>query len=111
MRFDILGRKIDARVTSIRRVDWKDSRNGGFMFVFRPGVLDNAPQMFISPLKGPAGPDARARFQHDLVARFPNVSVIDFHEILATIQDVMSKVTLAISVVGGLHALQRAHSF
>jgi putative ABC transport system permease protein len=72
------------------------------MFVFRPGVLDNAPQMFISPLKGPDGPDARARFQHDLVARFPNVSVIDFHEILATIQDVMSKVTLAISVVGGL---------
>jgi len=102
VRFDILGRKIEARVTSIRRVDWKDSRNGGFMFVFRPGVLDNAPQMFISPLKGPEGPDARARFQHDLVARFPNVSVIDFHEIMATIRDVMSKVTLAISVVGGL---------
>jgi putative ABC transport system permease protein len=102
VRFDILGRRIEAKVTSIRRVDWKDSRNGGFMFVFRPGVLDNAPQMFISPLKGPAGPDARARFQHDLVTKYPNVSVIDFHEILATIQDVMAKVTLAISVVGGL---------
>jgi putative ABC transport system permease protein len=58
--------------------------------------------MFISPLKGPNGPEARAKFQHDLVEQFPNVSVIDFHEILATIQDVMSKVTLAISVVGGL---------
>jgi putative ABC transport system permease protein len=102
VRFDILGRKISAKVTSIRRVDWKDSRSGGFMFVFRPGVLDTAPQMFISPLKGPVGPEARARFQHDLVEQFPNVSVIDFHEILATIQDVMSKVTLAISVVGGL---------
>jgi putative ABC transport system permease protein len=102
VRFDILTRKIEAKVTSIRRVDWKDSRNGGFMFVFRPGALDNAPQTFISPLKGPEGPEARARFQHDLVAQFPNVSVIDFHEILATIQDVMSKVTLAISVVGGL---------
>jgi putative ABC transport system permease protein len=102
VRFDILGRSIDARVTSIRRVDWRDSRSGGFMFVFRPGVLDSAPQTFIAPLKGPDGPDARARFQHDLVERFPNVSVIDFHEILATIQDVMSKVTLAISVVGGL---------
>ncbi len=30
------------------------------------------------------------------------MSVIDFHEILATIRDVMSKVTLAITVVGGL---------
>ena len=52
--------------------------------------------------KGLTAPTPERRFQHDLVARFPNVSVIDFHEILATIQDVMSKVTLAISVVGGL---------
>ena len=37
MRFDILGRIINARVTSIREVDWRDSRSGGFMFVFRPG--------------------------------------------------------------------------
>ena len=41
-----------------------------------------APQTFISPLKGPDDAEARARFQHDLVEQFPNVSVIDFHEIL-----------------------------
>jgi putative ABC transport system permease protein len=102
IRFDILGRVVTAKVANVREVDWKDSRNGGFVFVFRPGVLDNAPQTFISPLKGPDGIEPRARFQHDLVAQFPNVSVIDFHEILATIQDVMSKVTLAITVVGAL---------
>ena len=72
------------------------------MFVFRPGVLEQAPQTYIAPLKGPDGPSERAKLQHDLVAKFPNVSVIDFHEILATIRDVMSKVTLAITVVGGL---------
>ncbi len=102
VRFDILGRIVNARVTSIREVDWRDSRSGGFMFVFRPGVLDNAPQMFIAPLRGPNGAEARARFQASLVATYPNVSVIDFREILVTIQDVMSKVTLAISVVGAL---------
>ena len=102
MRFDILGRVVNARVTSIRDVEWRDSRNGGFVFVFRPGPLDDAPQTFVSPLKGPANPAARGRFQHDLVARFPNVSVIDFREILDEIRDVMGKVTLAISVVGGL---------
>jgi putative ABC transport system permease protein len=102
MRFDILGRVVNARVTSIRDVEWRDSRNGGFVFVFRPGVLDDAPQTFVSPLKGPADPAGRGRFQHDLVARFPNVSVIDFREILDEIRDVMGKVTLAISVVGGL---------
>jgi putative ABC transport system permease protein len=102
VRFDILGRSISARVTSVRDVDWKDSRSGGFMFVFRPGPLDAAPHTYIAPLKGPDGAERRARFQHDLVARFPNVSVIDFYEILKTIRDVMGKVTLAISVVGGL---------
>jgi putative ABC transport system permease protein len=102
VRFDVLGRVISARVTSVRDVEWRDSRNGGFMFVFRPGVFDDAPQTFVAPMRGPRGAEARARFQHDLVMRFPNVSVIDFHEILETIQDVMSKVTLAISVVGGL---------
>jgi putative ABC transport system permease protein len=102
VRFDILGRPVNAKVTSVREVDWRDSRNGGFMFVFRPGALDQAPQTYVAPLKGPGDSSGRARFQHDLVAEFPNVSVIDFHEILETIRDVMSKVTLAISVVGGL---------
>ena len=108
VRFDILGRVVNARVTNIREVDWKDSRSGGFMFVFRPGVLDQAPQTFISPLRGPADVNARARFQHDLVEKFPNVSVIDFHDILETVRDIMSKVTLAISVVGGLVLLSGA---
>ncbi len=102
VRFDLLGRAIAARVTSIREVDWKDSRGGGFIFVFRPGPLDNAPQTFISPVKGPDGLEARARFQHDLVERFPNITVIDFREILETVQGIMSKVTLGITVVGAL---------
>ncbi len=102
VRFDILGRIVNARVTSIREVKWNDSRSGGFMFVFRPGALDQAPQTFISPLKGPATLEARSRFQHELVQRFPNVSIIDFQEILVTIRDIMSRVTLAITVVGAL---------
>ncbi len=102
MRFDILGRIINARVSSVREVDWRDARSGGFMFVFRPGSLDEAPQTFIAPLKGPNDPAARAKFQHDLVEQFPNVSVIDFHEILETVRDIMSKVTLAVTVVGAL---------
>jgi putative ABC transport system permease protein len=102
LRFDILGQIVSPRVTSIRDVEWRESRNGGFVFVFRPGVLDQAPQTYVAPFRGPHDVAARARFQHDLVERFPNVSVIDFHEVLETIRDVMSKVTLAITVVGGL---------
>ena len=102
MRFDVLGRVITARVTSVRRVDWQDFRAGGFMFVFRPGTFDGAPHTYISALKGPSDPGARARMQAALVTQFPNVSVIDLREILETVQAIVSNVTRAVTVVGAL---------
>jgi putative ABC transport system permease protein len=102
MTFDVLGRVVTARVTSIRHVDWQDFRAGGFMFVFRPGTFDQAPHTYIAAFQGPRDPDARARMQASLVAQFPNVSVIDLREILETVQVVVNNVTLAVTVVGAL---------
>ena len=102
MRFDVLGRVVSARVTSIRRVKWEDFRAGGFMFVFRPGVFDGAPHTYISTVHGPQNSDERARMQASIVAQFPNVSIIDLREILVTIRSVVDKVTLGVTVVGGL---------
>jgi putative ABC transport system permease protein len=102
MRFDVLGRTVDARVTSIRHVEWSDSRAGGFMFVFRPGVLDQAPHGSIAFFRGPADAAARGRLQADLVEVAANVSVIDGREILSTIRSIVDNVTLAVSVVGTL---------
>ena len=102
IRFDVLGRAIEARVTSVREVKWEDARNGGFMFVFRPGPLERAPHSYIGILRAPGDSTARAAFQRDLVARFPNVSAIDVREVMATIQAVLENVTLAISIVGGI---------
>ena len=103
MRFDVLGRIITARVTSVRRVDWQDFRAGGFMFVFRPGTFDGAPHTFISALQGPREPGrARRACRASLVSQFPNVSVIDLREILQTVQALVNNVTLAVTVVGAL---------
>ena len=102
IRFDVLGRVIEARVTSIRLVEWADSRAGGFMFVFRPGVLEQAPHSFVGFLRGPQDTVARSRLQSALVDAAPNVSVIDGREILATIKSVVDNVTLAVTVVGSL---------
>jgi putative ABC transport system permease protein len=102
IRFDVLGQPVVATVTSVRKVNWRDSRAGGFMFVFRPGVLDRAPHTFIAPVRGPASVEARALLQRDLVTAFPNVSVIDVREVLGTVRAVLGNVTLGISVVGGL---------
>ncbi len=105
MRFDIVGRTVEARVTSVRRVEWSDSRAGGFMFVFRPGLLDQAPHGFISFFRGPQDTTARARLQGEVVSRYPNVSVIDGQEMLTAVRTVIENVTLAVTVVGSLVVL------
>ena len=103
MRFDVLGRPIHARVSGIRRVEWRDGRSGGFMFVFGAGTFESAPHWYIAPVRtNLADPAPRARLTHDLVVKFPNVSVIDLREVLETIRKVFGVVTVAIDVVGSL---------
>jgi putative ABC transport system permease protein len=83
-------------------VDWRDFRAGGFMMVFSPGTFDGAPHSYISALQAPSDPAARGAMQAALVARFPNVSVIDLREILDAFRAVVANVTLGVTVVGAL---------
>ncbi len=98
--FDILGKQVAARVTSIRRVDWRNARTA-FLIVFRPGPLDNAPTMYVSALRGPKPGVERAQFQRNLVDRFPNVSVIDVYDIIEVARGIVGNVSLAVTFVGG----------
>jgi putative ABC transport system permease protein len=102
MRFDVMGRTMTAEVTSVRQVEWADGRAGGFMFVFRPGMFDEAPHGSISFFRGPEAAAERARLQAQLATRYPNVSVIDGREMLTAIRTVVDNVTLAVTVVGTL---------
>jgi putative ABC transport system permease protein len=103
VRFDVLGRIVDARVTSVRKVNWRDGRNGGFMFVFGPGTFETAPHYYIAPIRmNSASETTRAGLEHDIVQRFPNVSVIDLREVLQTVRRVFDVVSAAISVMGTL---------
>jgi putative ABC transport system permease protein len=98
--FDITGRRLTARVTSIRRVDWRNSRTG-FLVLFRPGTLENAPQMLIAPINGPIAEAERGRFQRALLDRYPNISVIDVADIVRAVTRILNNVTLAVSFIGG----------
>ena len=100
--FDVLGRPISARVSSVRAVEWDDSRSGGFMFVFRPGSFGGAPHSYIAFLKGPSEPTARAALQRDIASEYANVSVIDGMAVLRTLRRVLDYVTTAINLVGAI---------
>jgi putative ABC transport system permease protein len=100
VRFDVMGRIVVARVTSVRRVDWDDARNGGFMFVFSPATFEGAPHAYLGFVKAPSEPERRARLARDLADAFPNVSAIDVREILERARTVIDNVSLAVSIVG-----------
>lgn len=108
LRFDVLGRLVTARVTSVREVVWSDLRSGGFMFVFRPGSLDGAPFSFLGFARGPDEARARALLQRDLSAAFPNVSTIDLREALTTVRQLTVAMARAVTVVGGVTLLSGA---
>lgn len=98
--FDIAGRKLTAMAGSFRHVDWRNSRTG-FMVLFRPGSLDDAPQTMIAAINAPTAASPRARFERDLLDRYPNVSVIDVMEVVQVVKRIVDNITLAVSFLGG----------
>lgn len=98
--FDIAGRKFTTTVTSFRRVDWRNSRTG-FMVLFRPGTLDDAPQTMIAAINAPLAVGPRAAFERELVGHYPNVSIIDVAEIVEVVKRITGNITLAVSFLGG----------
>lgn len=98
--FDISGRKINARVASVRKLDLRNTRTA-FVFVFRPGFLEKAPQTFIATVLKKMPENERARLQRNLIDEFPNVQIFDVAEVVAAVQRLVNNFVLAISFVGG----------
>jgi putative ABC transport system permease protein len=94
MTWDIQGVPVETRVTSLRKVDWARFETN-FFVVFEPGILEQAPQSLVI-IARMNDPRDRALLQRDLVARFPNISVLDATVMLAALDSVLEKVALAI---------------
>jgi len=98
--FDISGRMITARVANIRKLDLRNTRSA-FIFVFRPGTLERAPQTFAASVLKHTLPTDRQRLQRDLLERFPNVQIFDVDDILTSVKRLIENFVLAITFVGG----------
>lgn len=108
--FDIAGNRIDAKVTSLRKVDW-DSFRVNFFALFPPGPLASMPATYIAAFRAPDGNQA---WLPALVQEYPNILAIDVGEIVRQVQAIMEQVSRAIEFVflftlaGGLLVLQAA---
>ena len=93
--FNVQGVLMETRVGSIRKVNWGRIQLN-FSIVFPMGVLENAPQFNIITTYVP-NEASSAALQRDLVAKFPNVSIIDLRQVYSIIEDILDKVSWIIN--------------
>ncbi|QNM87054.1 ABC transporter permease [Polaribacter pectinis] len=93
--FNIQGVLMKTTIGSIRKVDWSQIEPN-FMILFPAGVLEDAPQFSVFSTKVP-DEKTSALFQRDLVAKFPNVTVIDLRQIFTVVEDILDKVSWIIN--------------
>lgn len=100
---DVQGVPVEARVTSIRKVDWSRF-NLNFFMVFPPGVLEGAPGFNVVTTRTPDAA-ATGNLQRELGTEFGNVTAIDLSQILETVREILSKISLVVTVLGGFTLL------
>ena len=93
--FDIAGQAFHGTITSLRTVEWESFRPN-FFVVASPGALDGYPASHITAVVVP--PQA-TRFTADLVAAFPNLTVIDIDAVLKQVRDTADQVSTVVEVV------------
>lgn len=103
MVFNVQGAPLTTIVGSFREVEWNRVQTN-FLVVFPAGVLEAAPQFHV--LLTHIGSDqASARFQQDMVRRFPTVSIIDLALILSTLDEILDQIAFVIRFMAGFSIL------
>jgi putative ABC transport system permease protein len=117
----VLGREIEARIASLREIDW-DTMGFNFVIVFASGALEGAPHSFMATI---AMPEAEERpFARSVARAFPSVSAIRVKEVVATVATMLSQLAVAVRsaasvailagiavLVGALAASRRARTY
>jgi putative ABC transport system permease protein len=99
---NVLGRDIDARISSLRRIEWQ-TLSINFVFVFSPGLLDKAPHTFLATVK--ATPQAEEAIFRLVTGRFPNVTVVRIRDAIETASEILGNIGLATRLIGLLSIL------
>jgi putative ABC transport system permease protein len=96
LRFDMGGELSEARITSLRKVDWSSMR-ANFFVIYPVEHLDNVAVTYLAAYRAPEA----AGFDNALVREFPNITNVDLGSTLAQVQRVMDQVIRAVEFLFG----------
>ncbi|MCW5649221.1 MAG: ABC transporter permease [Ramlibacter sp.] len=96
LRFDIGGIESQARITSLRKVDWGSMR-ANFFVMYPVARMPDLPATYLSAFRAPA----TRGFDNALVRAFPNITNVDMTATLNQVQGVLDKVIRAIEFLFG----------
>ena len=91
LRFDIGGISKDARITSLRKVEWGSMR-ANFFAMYPVEHLDGVAVTYLAAFRAPE----TAGFDNALVRQFPNITSVDMAATLAQVQSVLDQVIRAV---------------
>lgn len=96
LRFDIAGIQSDAKITSMRKVDWGSMR-ANFFAMYPVSQMGQVPATYMGAFKAPVTPG----FDNALVRAFPNVTNIDMSATISQVQRVLDQVIRAVEFLFG----------
>ena len=98
LRFDVAGQALEARVTSLRKVEWSSMRVN-FFVIFPNAELANVPATQIAAYRVPGDAVATRELDRRLAREFPNITAIDVTAQLDQVQGVVSQVIQAVQAL------------
>lgn len=101
LTYEIAGNRVEAIITSLRKLDW-DSMRVNFFVMSPPAVLADFPASFITSFHLPAD---KAGAIPELVRRFPNITVIDVAALVKQLHATIDQVARAVQLVFGFAVL------
>ncbi len=90
---DVLGREITGTIASLREIDFS---TGGinFILVFSPGVLEGAPQTFLTTVT--MEEEGELALQRRLTDAYPNVTSVRMKEAISSVASLLEDLVLAV---------------